>query len=122
MRLTTNGSLTVSFEGIEKFAAFKREVVIDRSEVSAVRFHASYDDPGKAWRVAGTGFPRRVYSGHFRRHGLAELWYVRRPTGFNRWRAANLLEIETTGHYARVLLSVTPEDGERIVAWSERGA
>lgn len=120
MRIVCDTSLLVALEGWEAAAALRRKLTVERDSITALRFHGSYQDPGGALRVGGTGLPRVVYAGHFRRQGQREFWYVRKPRGFSRFRAENVLEIETTGRFARVLLTTTPAEADSVIRWFDR--
>lgn len=122
MRLTTNGALTIEFEGIERWAAMIGRVVVERAEVVAVRYHASYLDPGGAWRFAGTAVPKRLYAGRYRRKGKTELWYLRGARGVRRPTAESVLEVETSGRFARILLTAEPAETDRVAAWFKQQA
>jgi hypothetical protein len=120
MDLLINGALTVRLEGSERLTGMRRQVVVPREEIRAVRFHQRWQDPGRAWRATGTGMPRVLYAGYFRRRGKWEFWFLRRPKGVRRPTAADVLEVETTGRFARLLLSSTPEDAARVETWFAR--
>jgi hypothetical protein len=120
MDLLINGALTVRLEGSERLTGMRRQVVVPSEEIRAVRFHQRWQDPGRAWRATGTGMPRVLYAGYFRRRGQWEFWFLRRPKGVRRPTAANVLEVETTGRFARLLLSTTPEDAARVESWFAR--
>lgn len=118
MKVVTNGALTVELEGWERLVCFRSKVSIDRSSVTALTWHDDYVDPGQALRVLGTALPRVLYGGNFRRHGQREFWFLRGATGFRTTRAANVVEIETTDRTcARLLLTVSRAEAERLIAW-----
>jgi hypothetical protein len=117
VRITLEASFVVELEGVERLAGLRTRLEIPRDSITAMRFHAEYHDPGRAWRAAGTGLPRQLYAGNFRRAGRFEFWYLRQPRGLLKVRAENVLEVETTGRYARLLLSVSPDEAHRAIAW-----
>ena len=118
MKVTTNGALTVSLQGWERFVGFRSEVSLDRADVTAMTWHDSYRDRGGALRVGGTALPRVIYAGHFRRAGKREFWFLRGATGLRATQAENVLEIETTDpKCSRLLLTTTRAEADRLIVW-----
>lgn len=122
MKLTSNQyGVRVELAGLDQKAAFRRSFDVPRDTITAMRFHAQYRDPGKVWRVGGTGVPGWLYAGNFRRHGLREFWFLRRPSGVFKVTAKNVLEIETTGTFARLLVTVPEGEATELIRWFRDG-
>jgi hypothetical protein len=122
VRVETNGTLTVRFEGWERLAALRGGVEIPRSAITALRWHRSYEDPGGAWRSGGTALPRVLYAGRFRRRGEREVWFLRGGRGMVRVRAREVLEVVSDQPDARrVLLTMDEAHAQRILDWFAAG-
>ena len=122
MDIRLNGSLKIEFARWERFWAFGPGIELRRDQIVAVRFHPVYEDPGRAWRTFGSSIPRTLYAGRFRRRGRRELWLIRKPRGMFRFRAEDVLEIETNVAVTRVLVSTSLYQGQRVIEWFERDA
>ncbi len=122
MELHTNGALTLRFEGWERWLTLRSVVTIPRDRITSVTFHPDYQDPGGAWRSGGTGMPGVLYAGRFRRHGLREVWYLRKPHGWWKARASDVLEVVSDVPDAtRLLLTMDPVEADAIIGWYRHG-
>ncbi len=122
MHMLTNGSFTVTFVGWERSATLRSEVSVPRERIQSMEFHQDYLDPGGVWRSGGTGLPRVLYAGRFRRRGEREVWFLRGARGLRHVRARNVLEVITDQPDARrLLLTCEPAEAERILAWYRAG-
>lgn len=116
------GELIVRFRGAERFWALKKQIVLPRERIVAMRWHEQFVSPHRIWRVIGTGAPGALYAGRFRANENPYFVYIKRPSkGF--WafdEAPHVLEIEARndgGGVTTILLSTSPEDAQTLLSW-----
>lgn len=111
--------LIVSLSGTEKLLSFKNHLMVDRHTITDLSWHPSFD----AWRkleirLPGTGAPGALIAGSFWTPEGWDFVYVRRPHGFFKPRAANVLVIENSlNKYRRIVLSCSEKQAQTIITW-----
>jgi hypothetical protein len=115
----TATTLDITFEGSERFWAFKKNLTIPKKCIQSMRWSGLFSDFDEIWRVAGTGAPGMLFAGHFRARGKWQFLFVRHPKGlFWKFRAADVLEIRTKQFfYSKVLLSLDESTAKELLAW-----
>jgi hypothetical protein len=125
MKFTTDSNqLTITLEGWEILWGLKRRLVIPKSAIASVSWRAEYKHTGSLFRVVGTGAPLLLYAGYFRANGQRAYLYMKKPKGMS-WTsygevtAPNIVAITTKDYkYPLVLLTASPEDGQRLADWA----
>lgn len=111
--------LVITLKGFEQFLSFKNHLFVDKEHITDVTWHHSFDD----WkpleiRLPGTGAPGALIAGSFWTPEGWDFIYVRRPHGFFRPKAVNVIVIETNLHrYHRIIISCPPKQADEIIRW-----
>ncbi len=121
MKLELNdGELTVTLEGWERMWALRRRLVIPRSKIVHAEWHAEPYELHRSLRLAGTALPGVLVAGTFYGQGMKLFLYMRRPQGWRRATAANVLVLDLHHmFYHRVVLSCVEADARRVIAWTK---
>jgi hypothetical protein len=123
--LAEDDKLTVSFEGLEIFWAFRRRLVIPRAAITSLNWMPQFSYQGnRFFRLGGVGLPGLLYAGNFRAVGGDWYFlYVSRPRGIH-WlsggpfTALNTLDIVTQDYrYGRIMISCRPDIGAGLMNW-----
>jgi hypothetical protein len=119
----TDEALTITFEGWEVLLGLKRKLIIPKASITNLTWQPEFVHRGSLFRVAGSGLPGVLYAGYFRANGERAYLYARNPRGMS-WTAdgmvtvPNALVISTENYYyPLVVVTSTPEIGERLVSW-----
>jgi hypothetical protein len=116
-------TLTVVFEGWERLLAMRRRLIIPRAKVVHAEWHGEPFEIHAGLRLAGTAVPGVPAAGTFFGQGMKQFLYLRRPQGWRRATAANVLVFDLDDmFYRRVLLSCSEEEAARVVAWAKAAA
>jgi len=79
--------------------------------------------PRTSLRLAGTAVPGVLAAGTFYGQGMKQFLYLRRPQGFVRATAANVLVLDLHDmFYGRVVLSCAEADARRVIGWAKAAA
>src|SRR5580700_10249332 len=93
--ITDSQSLTIQFEGLEQFWAFRRKLVVPKTSIVSIKWYEAFASEQRLLRVAGTGIPHTLSAGRFMGSGQRAFLYIRGARGLR--RAANhVMEIKTT--------------------------
>jgi hypothetical protein len=124
MKLELSGdTLTIALEGWERVWALRRQVIIPRAKIVHAEWHGGPFEIHAGLRLAGTAFPGVLAAGTFFGQGMKQFLYVRRPQGWRRTTAVNVLALDLHDmFYGRVLLSCGESDAARVVAWAKAPA
>lgn len=116
-------SLTIEFEGVERFFAFKHRLVLPRKDITSLVWTSNFVNKDRKLRVGGTGLPW-LLAGRFRDIDTKELLflYISRPqllsllTGS--FSTRNVLVVTmSNGKYTQVLVTCQPEIGQQLAGW-----
>jgi hypothetical protein len=119
----SDDALTIALEGWERVWALRRRVIIPRGKIVHAEWHAEPCEIHVSLRLAGTGLPGVIAAGTFFGQGIKQFFYIRRPQGWTRGTAANVLVLDLHGmFYSRVVLSSSEEDAARVIAWAKAAA
>jgi hypothetical protein len=119
----SDDTLTIALEGWERVWALRRRVIIPRAKIVHAQWHAEPFEIHASLRLAGTGLPGVITAGTFFGQGMKQFLYIRRPQGWIRGTAANVLVLDLHGmFYGRVVLSCTAEDAARVLDWVKAAA
>jgi hypothetical protein len=121
MKLELSGdALTIAFEGWERVWALRRRLIIPRGKIVHAQWHAEPFKIHAGLRLAGTAVPGVLAAGTFFGQGVKQFLYLRRPKGWLRATAANVLVLDLHDmFYGRVVLSCQEADAARVVAWTK---
>lgn len=123
MTITTNDDgLCVELHGREQFAALRAKISILRDTITDVRFEQKFNDWRK-WevRMPGTHAPKLLLAGSYWTEEGWDFLYIKRPVGFAKPHAENVLVIETTAdRYRRIILSSDESEAAGIIKWWNR--
>ena len=124
MKLELNeDALTIALEGWERVWALRRRLIIPRGNIVHAEWHGEPFEIHAGLRLAGTVLPGVLAAGTFCGQGMKQFLYVRRPRGWRRASAANVLVIDLHDmFYHRVLLSCGQAEAARVVAWARAPA
>ncbi|HEV3397626.1 MAG TPA: hypothetical protein VG100_15885 [Xanthobacteraceae bacterium] len=112
-------ALTVALEGWERVWALRRRLVVPRANIVRAEWHAEPVEIDVWLRAGGTSVPGVVKAGTFLGQGMKQFFYIRRPHGWMRGAAANVLVLDLQRtFYGRVVLSCDEADAARVVAWA----
>jgi hypothetical protein len=118
----SDDALTIALEGWERVWALRRRLIIPRAKVVHAEWHAEPFEIHASLRLAGTGLPGVIAAGTFFGQNIKQFLYIRRPRGWRRATAANVLVLDLNGmFYSRVVLSSSEEDAARVIAWAKAG-
>jgi hypothetical protein len=116
-------ALTITFEGWEVLLGLKRKLIIPKAAITNLTWQPEFVHRGSLFRVVGSGFPAILYAGYFRANGKRAYLYARKPRGMS-WTANGIVTIPNTlvittenYYYPLVIVSSTPEIGERLTRW-----
>ena len=113
-------TLTVLFEGWERPLAMRRRLIIPRAKIVHAEWHGEPFEIHAGLRLAGTALPGVLAAGTFFGQGMKQFLYLRRPQGWRRATAANVLVFDLHDmFYHRVLLSCGEAEAARVVAWAK---
>jgi hypothetical protein len=116
-------TLTVVFEGWERLWAMRRRLIIPRAKIVHAEWHGERFEIHAGLRLAGTAVPGVLAAGAFFGQAMKQFLYLRRPQGWRRATAANVLVFDLDGmFYHRVLLSCCEEEAARVVARAKAAA
>jgi hypothetical protein len=116
-------ALTITLEGWERLWALRRRLIIPRGKIVHAEWHGEPFEIHAGLRLAGTAFPGVLLAGTFFGQGMKQFLYLRRPKGWRRATAANVLVLDLHDmFYHRVLLSCAEADAARVVAWAKAPA
>lgn len=121
MKLELNeDALTIALEGWERLWALRRQLIIPRVKIVHAEWHGEPFEIRAGLRLAGTALPGVLAAGTFSGQGMKQFLYLRRPQGWRRATAANVLVLDLRDtFYGRVLLSCPETDAARVVAWAK---
>ena len=121
MKLELNeDALTITLEGWERLWVLRRRVIIPRGKVVHAEWHREPFELHAGLRLAGTALPGVLAAGTFFGQGMKQFLYVRRPQGWRRATAANVLVLDLHDmFYGRVLVSCRETDAARVIAWAK---
>jgi len=124
MNLELNGDeLTVALEGWERMWALRRRLIIPRGKIVHAEWHGEPFAPRTSLRLAGTAVPGVLAAGTFYGQRMKQFLYLRRPQGFIRATAANVLVLDLHDmFYGRVVLSCAEADARRVIGWAKAAA
>ena len=113
-------ALTITLEGWERLWALRRRLIIPRAKIVHAEWHGEPFEIHAGLRLAGTGLPGVLAAGTFYGQGMKQFLYLRRPKGWRRATAANVLVLDLHDmFYHRVLVSCAQADATRIGAWAK---
>jgi hypothetical protein len=116
-------ALTIVLEGWERVWALRRRLIIPRAKLVHAEWHGEPFEIHAGLRLGGTALPGVLAAGTFFGQGMKQFLYLRRPRGWRRATAANVLVLDLHDmFYARVLLSCEKADAARVVAWAKAPA
>jgi hypothetical protein len=124
MKLELSGdALTIALEGWERLWAMRRRLIIPRGKIVHAEWHGEPFEIHAGLRIAGTTFPGVLAAGTFLGRGMKQFLYVRRPQGWRRATAANVLVLDLRDmFYRRILLSCAENDAARAMGWAKASA
>jgi hypothetical protein len=101
--------LAVTISGLDSFWAIKRSLRVPLAHVAGARVDAMAGSPG--WKMFGTGIPRGLAAGRFRKGGEYAFWVARQ-------RHKALVVTLRNEHFARLVLEIEDPEwtAERINA------
>jgi len=115
--------LTIELEGFERVWALRRRLVVLRANVTNVTWHSDPTELHLFLRTGGTSLPGVLLAGNFLGQGMRQFLYVRRPRGWWKPQASDLLIIDLhDAPYARVVISCDKADAAPVLAWAGRSA
>src|SRR5262249_44542710 len=116
-------ALTIVLEGWERLWALRRRLIIPRAKVVHAEWRGEPFTIHAGLRLAGTAGPWVLAGGTFFGQGPKQCLYLRRPQGWRRATAANVLVFDLHDmFYHRVLLSCTEAEAARVIAWAKPAA
>ena len=116
-------ALTIVLEGWERLWALRRRLIIPRAKVVHAEWRGEPFTIHAGLRLAGTAVPGVLAAGTFFGQGMKQFLYLRRPQGWRRATAANVLVFDLLDmFYHRVLLSCTEAEAARVIAWAKPAA
>lgn len=115
-------ALTIKFQGLEMLWALRRRLVIPKTSVANVGWHASYRANQQMLRIGGTALPGALYAGVFRSGNGWRFMYLNRPHGLGTTRngivAEHVLVLDVQGmRYSQLLLTCPEPMAEEIKLW-----
>src|SRR5262245_43620348 len=114
-------ALTIVLERWERLWALRRRLIIPRAKVVHAEWRREPFAIQAGLRLAGTAVPGGLAAGTFFGQGMKQFLYLRRPQGWRRATAANVLVFDLHDmFYQRVLLSCTEAEAARAIAWAKR--
>ncbi|MFZ1323826.1 MAG: hypothetical protein WAQ57_01540 [Candidatus Saccharimonadales bacterium] len=120
MTITTNKEgISLELHGREQFWALRAKISIPADTITDVRFEPEFRD-WKKWevRMPGTHMPTRLLAGSYWTEDGWDFMFIRRPMGFAKPRAVNVLVVETTAdRYKRVIVSSDAAESSGIIKW-----
>jgi hypothetical protein len=124
MKFNTDAdSLTITLEGWEVLLGLKRKLIIPRASITNLTWQPEFVHRGSLFRVAGSGLPGVLYAGYFHANGKRAYLYARKPRGMS-WTADGIVTVPDVlvitaenYYYPLVVVSSTPEIGERLAGW-----
>ncbi len=124
MKLELNEDvLAIAFEGWERVWALRRRLTIPRAKIVHAEWHGEPFVLHAGLRLAGTAVPGVLAAGTFFGQGMKQFLYVRRPQGWRRATAANVLVLDLHDmFYGRVMLSCLQVDAARVIGWAKKRA
>jgi hypothetical protein len=121
--LAEDDNLTITLEGWEVLLGLKRKLIIPKTNIMNLTWQPKFVHRGSLFRVVGTGFPGVLYAGRFHANGQRAYLYMKKPRGMS-WTADGLVEAPNMlviaiedFRYPLVLISSTPEVGDRLTSW-----
>jgi hypothetical protein len=124
MKLELNADvLTIAFEGWERMWALRRRLIIPRGKIVHAEWRGEPFVIHAGLRLAGTAVPGVLAAGTFFGQGMKQFLYVRRPQGWRRATAANVLVLDLHDmFYARVMLSCLQAEAAGVIGWAKTPA
>lgn len=112
--------LTIRLEGAERFWAVKRQINIDKGQISDMQWHDTLMVPRShlGWRF-GTAIPGGLFAGRYRA-ALRNFLYVQKTRGlFGTITMRRVLEIDLRdAEFDKLYLTVNdPDIATKLVAW-----
>lgn len=117
VQFDTNGELTITFEGGERFAAMRRAIVVERATITRLRHHPEMTLTRPAVRRTGVAWRNRFCCYSFRGREGDEFWYLTEMSGSRHIAARNVVEILSTGRFSRLLLTATVAEAQQLAGW-----
>ena len=113
-------ALTIALEGWERLWAMRRRLISPRGQIGHAEWHGEPFESHAGLRLAGSAWPGVLAAGTFYGQGMKQFLYLRRPQGWRRATAANVLVLDLHDmFYHRVLHSGAHADAARVVAWAK---
>jgi hypothetical protein len=114
----SDDALTIAFEGWERVWALRRRLIIPRAKLVHAEWHGEPFEVHAGLRLAGTALPGVLAAGTFFGQGMKQFLYLRRPQGWRRAIATNVLVLDLHDmFYHRVVVSCAETDAARVIAW-----
>lgn len=116
---TTDDDICVELHGREQFWALRAKVSVAKATIKDIRFEQKFQDWRK-WevRMPGMHAPTKLLAGSYWTEEGWDFLYIRRPVGFIKPRATNVLVIETDqDRYRRIILSSDEKEVSGIIKW-----
>lgn len=120
MIISTNADgICIELHGSEQFWALRAKISVLKETIKDIRFEPSFQDWRK-WevRMPGTHAPTKLLAGSYWTEVGWDFLYVKRPIGFIKPKAEDVLVIETDQErYRRVILSSDKDEASGIIKW-----
>jgi hypothetical protein len=120
MTITTNDDgIRIELHGREQFWALRAKISILKSTINNVSFMAQFQD-WRRWevRLPGTHAPKLLLAGSYWTEDGWDFLYIKKPVGYAKPRAENVLVIETTeNRYRRIIISSDELESSGIIKW-----
>lgn len=112
-------AVTIELHGKEQFWALRAKITVPLDAITDIRFESLFQDWRK-WeiRMPGTHAPKLLLAGSYWTEEGWDFLYIKRPTGYVKPRAQNVLVIETTEQkYRRVIVTSDKKTVEGLQKW-----
>ncbi len=119
---TDEKELSVILHGREQLWAVRAKVRVPKETITGMRFEKSFKDWRK-WevRMPGASAPKLLIAGSFWTEEGWDFMYVRKPRGFYKPTAENVLVIETDqNRYCRIIVSCEEDEAKKIISWWQK--
>lgn len=115
-------TLTIQLQGMERVLALKKQITVDKLEISDIQWHEILVVPRSnlGWRF-GTAIPGGLFAGRFT-SSLRNFLYVQKTRGlFGEISMQNVLVIDLKdANFDRLYLTMNdPDMATRLVAWNQ---
>ena len=116
---TVDDEICVELHGREQFWAMRAKISIPADAITDIRHELSFQD-WRRWevRMPGTHAPTKLLAGSYWTEEGWDFLYIRRPIGFIKPRAENVLVIETSqDRYKRIIVTLDEAESSGIIEW-----